>query len=296
MWHVLINVILPIYILIALGFLSGKLKKDIETDTITFIVLYFFAPTLILSSFKNINLSIENVKFIVINGALTIGIVWIAAGIISKKLYGKRIPALEISSAVMNIGYLGLPLIYVLFGEKALGYAITYMVFVTIIHFTVAIVALNPESFKKGLSETFKIPLIYAVIAAFLLKKFHFPEGIEKMLKLTGDSTMPLMLIAIGIKLSRIKPDKLSPAITGTILRLVLGTFISFAVVKTIQAPLLLKQTVFIQSTLPSAILNFVLCDRFNQNPEISASIIFLSTLISPLWLIFVIKVLLPAI
>ncbi|WP_456484615.1 AEC family transporter [Desulfurobacterium sp.] len=296
MWHVLINVILPVYILIAAGFLSGKFKEDLETDTITFIVLYFLAPALVLSSFKNVDLSIENIKFIITNGTVTIATVWIAAGFVSKKLYGRRIPALELSAAIMNIGYLGLPLIYVLFGDKALSYAITYMVFVTIIHFTVAIVALNPESIKKGIIETLKIPLIYAVIGAFFLRNFQLAEGIEKMLKLTGDSTMPLMLLAIGIKLSRIKPDRVSPAITGTFLRLVLGTLISFIVVKGLQAPPLLKKTVFIQSSLPSAILNFVLCDRFNQDPEISASIIFLSTLLSPLWLIFVIKVLLPAI
>ncbi|WP_457568240.1 AEC family transporter [Desulfurobacterium sp.] len=292
----MINVIFPTYILIAAGFLSGKVKKNMETETITFIVLYFFAPALILSSFKTVKLSLSDIKFIVFCGTAVIGSVWIAAAVIGKNLFGKRLPALELSSAIMNIGYLGLPVVYVLFGEAALGYAVTYMVFVTVIHFTVAIIALNPESLKKGIKETAKIPLIYAVIAAVFLRNVSFPGGAEKMLKLTGNSTMPLMLIAIGIKLSRINVKDLTPAIIGTLLRLCLGTAVAFIVVKLLPASSLLKKTVLVQSSLPSAMLNFVLCDRFGQNPEISASVILISTLISPLWLIFVIKVLLPAI
>jgi len=293
---IILNVIFPIYVLIALGFFAGKIKKELDTEGITFIVLYFLAPALVFSSFRKLHITAENFKYIAINGTLTIGGIWLIALLFSKIFYKRRIPAFELSSSVMNIGYLGLPLIYVLFGENALGYAVTYMVFVTLIHFSLAIMALNPNSLKEGIIETFKIPLIYAVIFSFFFKDIPLSEGMEKMLKLMGDSTMPLMLITIGIKLSKIKMEKLHIGISGALLRLVGGTLISFLTVKTFACPELLKKTIFVQSTLPSAILNFVLCDRFKQDPDISASIIFFSTLISPVWLFIVIKFLLPLI
>ncbi|SNR61692.1 AEC family transporter [Desulfurobacterium atlanticum] len=293
---IILNVIFPIYILIALGFIAGKAKKRLDTEGITFIVLYFLAPALVFSSFRKLHITVESFTYIAINGTVTIGSIWFIAFLFAKIFYKRRIPAFELSSSIMNIGYLGLPLIYVLFGENALGYAVTYMVLVTIIHFTIAVVALNPDSLKDGIVETLKIPLIYAVIFSFFFKNIPLPDGMEKMLKLMGDSTMPLMLITIGIKLSSIKMENLHTGISGALLRLIGGTFISFLTVKTFSCPELLKKTIFVQSTLPSAILNFVLCDRFKQDPDISASIIFFSTLISPVWLFIVVKFLLPLI
>ncbi len=294
MQHLFWNVIFPLYILITLGFLAGKIRKNPDTEVITFIVLYFLAPALVFSSFRTINISFENIKYIIINGVITIGGVWFLAYLFSRFFHKIRSPAFEISSAIMNIGYLGIPLVYVLLGEKAVGYAVTYMVFVTIIHFTVVIVILNPGNLSEGLKEIFKIPLIYAVIFSLFMKNFPLPSGIEKMIKLMGDSTMPLMLITIGIKLSSMDFKDIKFGISGTVLRLICGTFISFFVIKNFPVSLLLKKTIFIQSALPSAILNFVLCDKFKQQPNISASIIFFSTVVSPVWLLFVIKLLFP--
>jgi len=57
MGGLLLNVLFPLYLLIGFGFLIGKLKKDVETKSISFLVLFIFAPALIISSFRKIDLT-----------------------------------------------------------------------------------------------------------------------------------------------------------------------------------------------------------------------------------------------
>ncbi len=290
MKELLINVILPLYLLIASGYVAGKLKPELETKTISTAVLYIFAPALIFSSFRRVEISVGDFWNVSIAALLIFMGVFLIAVATELTLFRRRNEAFELSTTVMNAGYLGIPLIYLLLGENALPFALTFMVVMAIYHFTIGILILN-SSIKTGIIETLKIPLIYAALLSFLLKGVHIPAGIEKTLKLTGDSTLPLMLFSIGISLSHISPSYLKLSIAGTAVRFFGGLAVALAVTTMLPLNPLLKKVIVVQSSLPSAILNFVLCERFNKSPELAASIIFLSTLTFPLFFIFLSKI-----
>lgn len=61
MENLLINVLLPVYLLIGIGFLMGKVNPQLSTETISHIVVYLFAPMLIFSSFRKVELGLEGV-------------------------------------------------------------------------------------------------------------------------------------------------------------------------------------------------------------------------------------------
>jgi predicted permease len=284
MGDILLNVILPLYLIIFSGFLIGKLKPDLKTDTISFIVLYLFAPILIFSSFRKVNISLDDfscISFTVLG--VFVG-VFLLSLLVEIFILKKKNEAFELSSTVMNAGYLGIPLIYLMFGEEGIPFAVTYMVVMAVLHFTLGIVVLQRGNLKKGLLSVLKIPLIYAVVLAFFTKEISIPEGIEKILKLTGDATLPLMLVSIGISLSRIKPSEIELSIVGTVVRFAGGTLTALLFASILNCPPLLKKILVIQSSLPSAIFNYILCERFNRSPEIAASIIFASTLLFPVY------------
>ncbi|WP_456456020.1 AEC family transporter [Thermovibrio sp.] len=280
MGELFVNVILPLYLLIGIGYLFGKLKKDLDTSSISFLVLYFFAPVLVFSSFKEVELPLKYSIFVAL-GSLW---VFVFTYLFSRFVARGKGPAFYLSATVMNAGYLGIPLIYLLFGEKALPYAVSYMVFMAVYHFTLGIVILNPGKLKEGVVSAFKIPLIYSAVLAFLFKGVNLPSGIEEILKLTGNSTMPLMLVSIGVSLSKVSFSEVKDALLGTALRFLGGTLGALLIVKLLPVPSLLGKVLVVQSSLPSAVLNFVLCQRFNRSPEVAASIIFLSTLAFPLY------------
>jgi len=284
-WELLVNVILPLYLLIGAGYLFGKLRPSLETGTISFIVLYLFAPALIFSSFKKVNLTFESFSQIAFTALFVFAFSYLLAVAAEKAFLKEKNPAFELSATVMNAGYLGIPLIYLMFGEEALAYAITFMVVMAIYHFTLGILILKGREFREGIKAVLKIPLIYAALLAFFLKGVPLPSGIEKILNLTGDATMPLMLVSIGISLSKISVEEFREAFIATLVRFFGGTVGALIAVSLLGAPLLLKKVLIVQSSLPSAILNYVLCEEFKASPKLAASVIFISTLLFPLFL-----------
>jgi predicted permease len=287
MGELLLNVLFPLYFLIGLGYLMGKVKPNLETATISFLVLYLFAPALIFYSFRHLSVSLNS--FACVAGvALIVFLGVLALSVAAEKLFLKRRdPAFELSATVMNAGYLGIPFIYLMFGEKALPYAVSYMVVMAVYHFTLGIVVLSLENLKEGIKSALKIPLIYAALLAFVTKGVPLPDGVEKTLKLTGDSTMPLMLVSIGVSLSKVKASYLKEAVIATAVRFLGGTAVSLSAVLALKCPQELRWPVVVQSSLPSAILNFVLCEKFNKNPQTAASVIFVSTLLFPAYALF---------
>ncbi|MEO2065212.1 MAG: AEC family transporter [Desulfurobacteriaceae bacterium] len=280
MEQLLINVVLPLYLLIGTGYLFGKLKTELETNTISFIVLYLFAPSLIFSSFRKVEITPENFIHISLTALFVFVFSYLLSVLTEKAVLKVKEPAFEISATVMNAGYLGIPLIYLMFGEGALPYAISFMVVMAVYHFTFGILILKGNEIKEGLVAIFKIPLIYAVLLAFLLREVELPPGIEKVLKLTGDSTMPLMLVSIGISLSRVSVDQVKEAFLASAVRFIGGTLGALIAVLLFKSPPLLEKVLIVQSSLPSAVLNYVLCEEFKTNPKLAASIIFISTLL----------------
>ncbi len=286
MGELLLNVILPVYLLIGLGYLSGKIWKDLETKTISTIVLYFFAPTLIFSSFRELPLNFSNISCISLTALGVFFAVYGLSVLAEFLLFRDRNPAFELSSTVMNAGYMGIPLILLMFGEKALPVAITYMVVMAVYHFTLGIVVLK-GSIKEGIVSALKIPLIYALFLSFLLKGVELPPGIEKMVKLTGDATLPLMLFSIGISLSKITFSEVEISLLGSAIRFFGGTVSALFFSKLLGCSPFLQKVLIVQSSLPSAILNYVLCEKFEVSPQTAASIIFVSTLLFPVYLLF---------
>ncbi len=287
-----IDVILPTYLLIGLGFLLGKIFKDLETEGISTVVLNVFAPALVFYSFRE-----SKVDFTFVLPVFAVAATVVATGYATSILYGKikwgkRDRGFEVSTTFMNSGYLGIPLIFLMFGKKAFPYAIAFSVSMTFLHFTVGIMTLNPGSLKDAVLSVLKMPLVHSIILAFFVQDVALPSGIEKMLKMTGTATIPSMLIAIGISLSRIEASHVKVSLVSSLLRFTTGTIGALAAVSIIGGPILFKSVMVVQSSLPSAVLNYVLCDKFKQNPQLAASVIFLSTLVFPVYL-FLLKVLL---
>lgn len=286
MGDIVLNVILPVYLLIISGFAIGKIKPTLKTDTISFIVLYLFAPALIFSSFRKLDVSVMNFSCISLTAlGVFVGVLLLSL-FVELFILKEKNGAFEISSTVMNAGYIGIPLIYLLFGEKAIPFAITYMVAMAVLHFTLGIVILQRENLKEGLLSILKIPLIYAVVLAILTRGICIPAGIGKIVKLTGDATLPLMLVSIGISLSKIAPSEIKLSLWGTAVRFVGGTLTALLFTSILGCSPFLKQVMVVQSSLPSAVLNYVLCERFNKSPEVASSIIFASTLLFPLYIL----------
>lgn len=236
-------------------------------------------PCLILSSLskKHIELSVAGDVFISL--VLIMFFSSVISLLILKKLglkYQTYLPTVMFA----NTGNMGLPIVFYAFGQDGLTIAILYMVCTTFIHYTIGIMLFN---IKNSPIELLKLPLIYSAIAGLTISflNIDLPLVLSRTLQLAGEASIPTMIFALGYKLAEIRITHISRSILFGGLRIFLGFSFGLLIVRILNIEGLIADVIILQASMPPAIFNFVLAEKYNQNSQAVASIILAGTLIS---------------
>lgn len=276
MFKIILEKILPLYILIFVGFLFGKRKKY-DLSYVSDIVLYFFSPILVFVSFYKLEINFPVFNLILAN----ISYIFLSLFLLSyffKKIYKEKYKAIALSLTFSNVAYLGLPLVYFLYGEKGFNIAIINFIVISILHFSLGLYFLTGR-----VKDVFKLPFIFAVVLAMLFKKLKIviSASFMNLLELTGKSSLPLMLTTLGTRLSQVKFEDIKYAFILSIFKVFFSFILLLFISKIFSLPGIIKNIFILQNILPSAILNYVFCEKYNQSPSLVSSIVFFSTLLS---------------
>lgn len=270
--------VIPVFLLIALGFLFACWKK-IELSSITEILIYLAAPCLVFTSLTTKALFASDLIVIVA------GVVGIFVGVgLLILLYsfifdfysrGFALPVL-----FMNAGNMGIPLALFAFGEPGLQRGTLMFVTISLFQYSLGIYILHGSG---GWKEVFRLPLIYAMSLGlfFNVAEIRLPEIIFQPLSLLGYSTIPLMLVGLGYRLRNIPSLTWGHSVGGTLLRIVGGFGAAYATVRLFGIEGVNRQVILLYGSLPSAVVNFVLTEKYGQDPQLAASIVFFTTFFS---------------
>jgi hypothetical protein len=188
---------------------------------------------------------------------------------------GFALPAL-----FMNAGNMGIPLALFAFGHAGMQRATLLFVMCTFLQYSVGIFILQDRGNWK---EVFRLPLIYATIVGlgFNLFQLRIPELLFQPLAMLGQAIIPLMLVSLGYRLYNVASLQWGHALGGALVRIVGGFGAANLAVILIGAEGVNRQVLLLYGCLPSAVVNFVLTEKYRQDPELAASIVVLSTFIS---------------
>ena len=284
-----INTVLPVFLIIGLGFILGK-KKRIDTQPIIDFIVYISGPALIITAFSQSNLTLDNFKIVLISAALILLLQGIIVTIILKINKSKKI-GLYLPMLCGNTGYLGYPIALFAFGTIGLSNAIVYDMINSIFLFSIGIYIIHH---RNDIKEMFKIPLLYAAIIglAVNLLNISIPEMIFKPLEMLGLITIPTALIILGIKLTKLKISHVKTASLASIFRITVGFMLGVIITIILNIQGITRNVIILEAAMPSAVMSLILTHKYNRDPELVASIVLLSTIISiitiPLILIFV--------
>lgn len=282
-----INVVLPVFLIVLSGLFLGR-KLALDSTTLTNLSLYVLTPALTFSAlYKNpisIELGSRLALYMVLYTTLMLAAGWLSATMF--KLKGDSRQALYLSSAMMNIGNFGLPLALFAYGEAGFDTSILIFVLFTIPLGTIGIVLAQGSNvnLKAAIINTAKIPIFHAVILAFVCQGsgVQLPGFLLNSIELVGHAAIPVMLILLGMQLSQ---AKVIPAIQflslTTILRLVVGPIVGFALTLLLDIKGIERNVVILQTSTPAAVLPLLYALRFNARPDLVASSIFVTTLCS---------------
>ncbi|MFQ5681663.1 MAG: AEC family transporter [Candidatus Binatia bacterium] len=270
--------VIPVFLLIAIGFFFARWKK-ISLVPVTEIIVYLGAPCLVFTSLTTRPILGADIAVILLGALGIIAGVGLLIRLYSLVFHfssrGFALPLL-----FMNAGNMGIPLALFAFGEAGLQRASLFFVIMSTLHYSLGIYVLSGKGSWK---EIFRLPLIYATVFGLLvnLAGLSVPDPVFKALWLLGYSTIPLMLISLGYRLQSIQSVMWAHSVGGALIRIVGGFASAYGTVTLLGIHGINRQVILLYGCLPSAVVNFVLTEKYGQDPELAASIILLTTLFS---------------
>lgn len=272
--------VIPVFLLIAAGFVFAHWKK-ISLASVTEIIVYLGTPSLVFSSLASKPLFAGDLAI------LASGILAIYAGVgVLIRLYfitfrfhsrGFALPVL-----FMNAGNMGIPLALFAFGPAGMQRATLLFVMCTFLQYSLGIYILQG---RGNWREVFRLPLIYATIAGLTvnLAQMNIPVLLLQPITMLGQATIPIMLISLGYRLHAVESLQWGHALGGALLRICGGFAAANIAVNIIGADGVNRQVLLLYGALPAAVINFILTEKYSQDPALAASIVVISTFISVL-------------
>ena len=283
-----VNNILPIILLSGAGFALGKVLH-IDPRSLGRVVFYIFGPVLLFDLLSQNQLDVGETAIVIAFALcfiLTIGVLTFLLGRLFR-LERSALVAIVITTMFANTGNYGLPLISFAFGEQALPYAGIYFATTTLLFYTLGVflASLGHMTFKEAIIGLFKIPTLYALLLAVLIRvlNIEMPMPVARAVELTAGGTIPLMLILLGVQLTQVDFSGSQRAMQLSVaLRLVIAPLAAllFAAMFGLQGTT--RQASVTQASMPSMVSTTVLAAEYNLDSKLVTAVVFVSTLLSP--------------
>lgn len=275
-----VSPVIPVFMLIAAGFIFAHWKK-ISLASVTEIIVYLGTPALVFSSLASKPLFANDILI------LSSGIVVIFAGVgllirAYFALFGFASRGFALPALFMNAGNMGIPLAFFAFGQAGLQRATLMFVIITFLQYSLGIYILHG---RGNWRESFRLPLIYAAVAGLVinLAQVKIPEILLQPVAMLGQATIPIMLISLGYRLYEVESLQWGHALGGALVRIFGGFAAAIIAVNLIGAEGVNRQVLLLYGALPAAVINFVLTEKYRQDPALAASIVVISTFLSVL-------------
>lgn len=285
------NNLLPIMLIAAAGYILGK-TLTVDSRTIGRMVFYIFSPLLVFNLMVTSQLNLKQALTTVAYTALVILIMGILAFIFGKifRLSRPHLLAVIITVAFGNTGNYGLPLVKFAFGDEALAVASIFYVTTTILFNTVGVViaSLGHLDLKSAILGVFKLPILYAVTIALLIKGFgvEIPLPLSRTIEIAANGAIPAMIILLGLELTRIEwTNSLRATGVGVAVKLLLGPFVGLLLASLFGLQGHTRQGSVIEASMPAAVATTVVATEYKLEPSLVTAIVFFGTLLSPLTL-----------
>ena len=276
MIYQIFGIIFPVVAIVLVGyFFATKFQPNMETaNTIN---MNIFLPALMFSVLSKESFEIQNYQLLAISGVIVILGSGILAWIVAKAL-SINIKTFVPPMMFNNTGNIGLPLAVLAFGEIALGAAVVLFAIEMLLHFTFGAYILSKNT---NFMSIFRSPILIATLAGLSVNIIDFELWlpITKMIDLLGQAALPLLMFTLGTRLIGINFGDWKLGVLGSFLCPLSGLVVILIVVQFFELEHLHYQQLIIFSVLPPAVLNHMMAEKYQQQPETVASIVMIGNI-----------------
>ena len=285
------GIVFPIYAVVAVGYAYGRWKKP-DMSVANQLNMDIFVPALVFAALASKAFDISQQLPLLLGST----IVLLGTGLLAwpvARLLGVAPNTFVPPMMFKNSGNMGLPLMVLAFGESALPAAVVLFLCSNLLHYSLGTWMLDHHA---RLSNLWRVPVIAAALAGLAVSLLHFPlwQPLWLGIKMLGDISIPLLLFALGVRLTDSRNADWKLSIAGALTTPLAGVLVALLVNQVMGLSGRDAAMLIVFGALPPAVLNYIFAERYHQEPEKVASIVLIgnmaSLLIIPLILAWVLK------
>lgn len=209
LFSALTTAILPVLSIAVVGYILGSLR-EVDVDPLGTVTMYILAPALVFHSLATTELGGRQVAGVAA-GVAIFTVAMLGLSDVTGRLLGETEPirsGFVLASTFPNSGNMGIPLSAFAFGFVGRSTAVLFLTVQSILVYTLGlyVASRGRGSLRESLGEVFRVPLVYAVVAAGAARWLGVVPPTEstamQTIGLVGDAAIPLLLIVLGIQLA----------------------------------------------------------------------------------------------
>lgn len=305
---ILTSNILPIFIIISLGFFTSK-KFKLNVSTLSKLNFYIFVPGFVFFNIYTTEIPLEMLRVLLF--AICIAAVNGLLAEVMGRIRGYDRPmrnALKNALMFYNSGNIGLPLITLVFSTGPflingqtpyLNVAVTAQIMILVFQnistnslgFYIAGIAQN--DWRKSLKKVLSMPTIYTIPMAFICKTIDYDltqSFIWPVFEYIKGGMVAIALISLGAQLSYTKFDfKNKDSYMAAAIRLIGGPVLALGLTYIFGFKGIVAQTLMISTAVPTALNTALIAVECKNCEDFASQTVMLSTLFSAATLTIVI-------
>lgn len=271
----ILEIVLPIFAIVAVGVVYGHYRRP-AMEVANRVNMDVFVPALVFSTLSKQSFDLAHAQLAIGGVAVILG-----SGLAALPL--TRLTSIQFKTFIppmmfRNAGNMGLPLLILAFGDAGLPAALILFLLGNLAHFGLGTYILDQNA---RVLSVFRQPAIVAAIVALAVSfaGILVPRAIALPIEMLGQIAVPLMLFALGVRLTYADLSEWRIGLLGAVFAPVVGLLIAAVMLAILDLPKVQDGVLFLFGVLPPAVLNFLFAERFDQEPAKVASIVMLGNL-----------------
>ncbi|HAU68227.1 MAG TPA: transporter [Gammaproteobacteria bacterium] len=271
------EIVAPLLIIASVGYVYGVRVKP-EMQFTNRLVMDVFMPALILQVMLTEGFNVADYSGLIFAGVLLMLVSGMVAYAFSKVM-GFDWRAVTPAGMFSNWANLGLPLYVFALGSEALNGGVMLVVAGNILCFTIG-VAIYSGTIK--VLDVLKTPIVIAVIVGLSVSSsgLNIPTFVTTPIGMLGQAVIPLMLFSLGVRLTKVSLNDSAIGIAVGLFCPIVGVGLALLLCLVIDLSEIHRATLILFGVLPPAVVNFMLAEQYNRNPDQVASIVMIGNLI----------------
>jgi hypothetical protein len=284
--HILLNNVVPIGLMIAVGFVMGR-KLQLHAQSLSRLVFNLFIPVFMFVLLLKVEIDWAIVAKVIAFCLLFAALSALAAEAVVRlrRCDAPMRGAMRNSVVFYNSGNYMIPLNELVFSGNPITLAVQVIVSVVqnVLPGTYGIYNANAHAggFRKVLRSILTYPGIYALLSAAVIRSLHvtIPAPLFVPLDYISNGTIALALITLGVQLSNLNRNiRYSEVIISGALRLLAGPLIGFGLVKLMAFEGDVAKALVLSCAAPTALTCALIALEYDNEPDFSAHAVLFST------------------